>query len=175
MENEQKEEWTQRRILQTCGALGVSSANSGRSFNNLSNDFSTSFVLITVPQRSERSLDVISLWLAFPSNAKDTASTGTPLFISPRFKSLSISYSKKKKKDVIAYSLILFWKKKSKLYPYILSPCFEIIREAVTFWWISFYYLIQKTNSLREVSSLYSPYSKHRKMYLLKIPKGVTK
>ena len=135
-------------------------------------------MLITVPQRSERSLDVISLWLAFPSNAKDTANTGTPLFISPRFKSLSISYSKKKKKKkyVTAYSLILFWKKKSKLYPCFLSPCFEIIREAVIFWGISFYYLIQKTNSFEEVLSSYSPYPKHRKMkYLLKSPRGVTK
>lgn len=80
-----------KRKTQTCGALGVSKASSGRSFSNLSNDFSTSFVLITVPQRSESSLDVISRWLAFPSKAKDTANTGTPLFISPRFKSLNIS------------------------------------------------------------------------------------
>ena len=83
---------------------------------------------------------------------------------------------KKKKKYVTAYSLILFWKKKSKLYPCILSPCFEIIREAVIFWGISFYYLIQKTNSFEEVLSSYSPYPKHRKMkYLLKSPRGVTK
>jgi len=53
--------------------------------------------------------------------------------------------------------------KKSKLYPCILSPCFEIIREAVIFGGISFYYLIQKTNSFEEVLS-YSPYPKHRKM-----------